>query len=1262
MWRRTGPAPCSVIPIEARALGTVYGRGRTDGARLLIGSVKTNLGHLEAAAGVAGFIKTVLAVQHGQIPRTLNYQMPNPHIPFQELHLKVVDEEQEWPVTGRVRRAGVSSFGFGGTNAHVVVEQAPESVGVSGSVVSVPVSMPVCTLVVSGKTADRVAATAGVLAQWMVGAGASVGLAQVAHTLNHHRTRHARFATVCAGDREQAVAGLAALAAGVAGPGVVLPHEGSCGSGTVFVYSGQGSQWVGMGRQLLADEPAFSAAVAEVEPIFVEQTGFSLTEVLSGGAPVVGIDRIQPVLVGVQVALTELWRAYGVTPDAVIGHSMGEVSAAVVAGALSLAEGLRVITVRSALMSRLAGAGAMALVELDAAGTEALLASYPEVSVAVHASPRQTVIAGPPEAVDAVIAVVAASDRLARRVEVDVASHHRTVDPILPELRAALADLAPQPPAIPMVSTVTGDHSPRCDADYWVANLRTPVRFAEAIAAAGAAHSIFVEISPHPLLTHAITENLADVHHHALGTLTRDTPDTLTFHTNLNATHTTHPPATDHPPEPHPHLPTTPWHHTHHWITTSKRRWSAAAPKIGTLLGEGFTVSSQPVIHVWQARLAPNAKPYPGYHRLHGLEVVPVSVLLQTLLTAAGELGVAAVSAVRFEQPIMLDRPKVIQVVADGDSLRITAGSAVDGSPEPWTTHVTARLSRFVPATGDVAVPDQGLSDSADAPIAELLHARGVEGQPFGWSIGSYAATPSGLRARVDLDDVCLEARTAGLLDAATHIAALAGASDSRLFVPATVEQVWVADPLRAANGSVAMRRTGGDADEVVVDIDASALDGALCLGLRSLRYVALESETAPTQPAADPRRFAHSIGWQPTRHEMASPTGPIAVIGATQAVAELRTHLGDLGFTTGELADARYVLYVAEGQPAADGESDLDAAVRMSTQLTELVRVVAERADRYPVMLWVLTTGVREAADRAAVRQSALWGLAGVIAAEHPDLWGGVVDQAPGRQLRETAAAMAATLATPSKTVLLLRDGTFLAPELLPLADQPVREALRCRSDAAYLITGGLGTLGLLMATWLADHGAHRILLAGRHPLPPRSKWDDSGIDPQMRHRISTIRELERRGVTVDVLPVDIGSADDVRAMLTARDRLGAPPIRGVIHAAGVTHDELLAFVSDGSMREVMWPKIQGAQVLDEAFPCGSIDFFYLTSSAASVFGVAGQGSYAAANAYLDALARARNRAGCHSVSVDWAAWRGLGFAADAPIVADELTPGSVT
>ena len=227
----------------------------------------------------------------------------------------------------------MSSFGFGGTNAHVVLEQGPDPVpgtaGVAGS------AGAVTTLVVWGKTAERVASTAGMLAQWMDGAGAEVALAEVAHTVNHHRARHAKFATVAALDREQAVAGLRALAAGRSADGVVAPHQGECRPGTVFVYSGQGSQWAGMGRQLLADEPVFAAAVAELEPVFVEQAGFSLQQVLAAGEPVVGIDRIQPVLMAMQLALTELWRCYGVQPDAVIGHSMGEVTAAVVAKALT---------------------------------------------------------------------------------------------------------------------------------------------------------------------------------------------------------------------------------------------------------------------------------------------------------------------------------------------------------------------------------------------------------------------------------------------------------------------------------------------------------------------------------------------------------------------------------------------------------------------------------------------------------------------------------------------------------------------------------------------------------------------------------------------------------------------------------------------------------------------------------------------------------------------------------------------------------------
>ena len=343
-------------PIEARALGRVLGRARPQSAPLLIGSVKPSLGHLDAAAGIAGFIKAVLAVQRGHIPANRNFHAPNPHIPFEDLGLKVVDKATDWPAAGGSRDGP-------GCRRLVSVARMRMWCWSRGQIRCLARLAwrgrrgAVTTLVVWGKTAERVASTAGMLAQWMDGAGAEVPLAEVAHTVNHHRARHAKFATVAALDREQAVAGLRALAAGRSADGVVAPRQGERRPGTVFVYSGQGSQWPGMGRQLLADEPVFAAAVAELEPIFVEQAGFSLQQVLAAGEPVVGIDRIQPVLMAMQLALTELWRCYGVQPDAVIGHSMGEVTAAVVAKALTPRDGLRVIATRSRLMSQLSGQG-----------------------------------------------------------------------------------------------------------------------------------------------------------------------------------------------------------------------------------------------------------------------------------------------------------------------------------------------------------------------------------------------------------------------------------------------------------------------------------------------------------------------------------------------------------------------------------------------------------------------------------------------------------------------------------------------------------------------------------------------------------------------------------------------------------------------------------------------------------------------------------------------------------------------------------------
>jgi phthiocerol/phenolphthiocerol synthesis type-I polyketide synthase D len=280
-------------PIEFEALTATYGRG--DG-QCALGAVKTNLGHLEAAAGVAGFIKAVLVLERGQIPPNLHFTRWNPAIGASATRFFVPTETAPWPESTGPRRAGVSSFGIGGTNAHVVLEQGPDPVA-EGAAES-PVGAAVTTLVVSGKTAERVGLAAGVLAEWMDGAGAEVGLADVAHTLDHHRSRHAKFATVCARGRAEAVAGLRALAAGLPADGVVGAHDGSCRSGTVFVYSGQGSQWAGMGRQLLADEPVFAAAVAELEPVFVELVGFSVQQVLADGVAVSGDAQAQPVIMG----------------------------------------------------------------------------------------------------------------------------------------------------------------------------------------------------------------------------------------------------------------------------------------------------------------------------------------------------------------------------------------------------------------------------------------------------------------------------------------------------------------------------------------------------------------------------------------------------------------------------------------------------------------------------------------------------------------------------------------------------------------------------------------------------------------------------------------------------------------------------------------------------------------------------------------------------------------------------------------------------
>ncbi|WP_153044937.1 type I polyketide synthase [Mycobacterium kansasii] len=717
-------------PIEFEALASTYGRGQGSCA---LGAVKTNIGHLEAAAGIAGFIKAALAVQHATIPPNLHFSQWNPGIDAAPTRFFVPTENTAWPATeggGGPRRAAVSSFGLGGTNAHVIIEQGPELTPASdaGSHPDTHPDAQVSTLVVTGKTAQRVAATAAVLAEWMDGPGAAVALADVAHTVNHHRARHAKHGIVVARQRAQAVAGLRALAAGQHSPGVVRPLDGSRGPGTVFVYSGRGSQWAGMGRQLLADEPAFAAAVAELEPVFVEQAGFSLHEVIAGGLELVGIERIQLGLIGMQLTLTQLWRSYGVQPDLVIGHSMGEVAAAVVAGALTPAEGLRVTATRSRLMAPLSGQGGMAMLGLGAEQTEALIADYPQVTLGIYNSPRQTVIAGPTAQIDELIARVRAQNRFASRVNIEVAPHNPAMDALQPQMRSELADLTPRTPTIPIISTTYEnlDTRPAFDAEHWATNMRNPVRFQQAIARAGA--QTFIEISAHPLLTQAIADTLEAARpepaiYANIGTLQRDTDDTVTFRTNLY-TALDHPPQTPHPPEPHPAIPATPWQHTRHWITAAA---GAGRRTPNTVAAPGQVRSENGALDDWCYELAWPARPAPDtetsnparwlvvadaglcaeMRRAAGADT-RVELLAQAALAADGDPGTLLealrdVDHVLYAPPVGDDPLDVAQAYRLFHAAR-RLSAAMTGSSSPAKLFIVTRNAQPV-AEGDRATP-----------------------------------------------------------------------------------------------------------------------------------------------------------------------------------------------------------------------------------------------------------------------------------------------------------------------------------------------------------------------------------------------------------------------------------------------------------------------------------------------------------------------------------------------------------------------------
>ncbi len=1252
-------------PIELDALSAVFGE-RGESAPLVLGSVKTNLGHLESASGVAGFIKTVLSVQQGFIPRHVNFSELTPNAGVGASKFRIAGEALPWPVVSRPRRAGVSSFGVSGTNAHVIVEQAPV---VEGGAAAVVPAVPVSTLVVSGKSPARIAATAGVLAQWMATDGAEIALADIAETLRENRSRFKYTASVSARDHAAAIAGLRALAEGESAPGVTEPRPRPSLSRPVFVFSGQGSHWVGMGRRLLADEPVFAAAVDDLEPVFVRLVGFSLRDVIAGGVEISGDAQVQPVIMGLQLALAALWRSYGVVPDAVIGHSMGEVSAAVVAGALTPEQGLAVIGVRSRLMSRQAGQGAVALLELDSAAALELLAGYPGVEVAGYLSPRQTVVAGAPADVDAVIAAVAAGERFARRVNMEVASHTAFMDPILDELREQLADLVPVPPTIPFYSTAvdpTGP-TPLLDAEYWVANVRQPALVSQAVRVAAADHDTFIEISPHPLLTHSIIETAEAVTADPLtvaSTLRRGDDETLSFHVQL-AELGRYPGGTGTAKAGgFAELPSTPWLHTWHWLCVPER--GSQAPDVHPLLGAHVELLTGGN-HVWQNDLGPRAVSWLAENPAQGQVLVPVAALIEMVVAAGSQaLGMPAESIVvkglRIEQPMVLDGG--VQVT--------TQLNEVDGQ-----THVEIHARAAGESWSRYAIADIAVA-SAEQPVEPSAEHRVL-------ALSENVATHPAYRLHPALLDAALRQLAEGIPVAesgqdAGEVGYLPTAVAAvRVYAPAG-RQVRCHAELTSHEDSVAIGR--------VVLSDDSGVPLAELTGIelrpidpRSLR-VPLEqklfaTEWKPTELSA----LADDAGAAPGSWLVLSEPGAGALaeqLAARLSAPNRKVFTGPFadepalaGAVANAAADPGHPpagIVVLLDQQGFDG-TDPDGAQARARELVWTASSVARAAvagwattaSTTKPRLWLVSRGglafggEHEPGDPAIGALKGLvrtWRFPGELArvlADEPDLGATLVDLDTTAEPAVAVDTVLVELGAPLRDDVIAWRGGQRHTERLVRAtlDEAGSRAAEVRADGAYVLTGGLGGLGIVVARWLVARGAGRLVLNGRS-------------EPSEDQRV-VLDELAA-GAEVVFVAGDISSPGVAQRLVAAAQQTGKS-LRGVVHAAGVLGDGLVTAVTRESLESVWSAKALGAArlhaALQEAASATQLDWWVGFSSMAALLGLPGQLGYSTSNAWLDALMAWRHASGLPATAIDWGQWSDVGLGRSMSLsVLDPISP----
>ncbi|MET9418698.1 type I polyketide synthase [Streptomyces klenkii] len=1271
-----GPGTAVGDPIEYTSINAVYGRGR---GRCALGSVKTNIGHSEPVSGIAGVIKAAECLRRGTIPPNLNFAEWNPSILRDEAsRLFVPTALTKWPVTGAPRLAAVCSYGVTGTNAHVVLEATPKAARRrTARHVARAAQEPARLFLLSGTSPQSLSAAASRLADWADSAqGRSAVLADAAHTLAMRRCHADHRLGLVARDHGELAVRARAFAAGEPADGVVsgvpvLPPEHA---GPVFVFTGQGSQRPGMCRRLLADEPTFASAIDELEPLIQAEAGFSLREMLSEPERLSGIDKIQPVLFGIQVALAVLWRSWGIIPAAVIGQSLGEVAAAVVAGALSREDGAKVICRRSALLATISG-GAMASVLLGADEVRAAIerAGADGVSLAVLTSPTSTVVSGDATQIAALVRTWKANGIAARMIDVDVASHSSQVDPILADLTTALADLPPVVPGGGFFSTVSADPlSPGpLDSGYWARNQRGTVRFQAAVSAALAAgHRLFIECTAHPLAVRPILEtaqanDITDAV--AVGTLRQDADDTDASLSHLAAVHCAGYDRIDwgtHYGDGRlADLPTTAWRRTRHGGDDVPYRL-VAPHLVGAgqhpLLGGHVHDPDTPERHLWQTPISPHRLPWLGDHQVAGVPVLPGTGFAEMALAAGAQVfgtDRIALEGLRAQAPLVLDPEPTVttrltvqgqqaqaEVVSAGeDGVVVHATATVQPLPngeaphmpettacatEEWTDAAPADLYRHFRECHDVrhgpaftAVERIRISPGHDQAVARLRIADTA--RVSAWMMALHPAL---------LDELVQTVVAAWLEYCATSPGPV---------VVAGFDEIRVHGPTGHAR-TAAVQIHQADDLACTASGQLTTADGTVVAEVRGLR---LTNITPPEQRYTS--RLAH-LTWTPEPLlEDREPDGEsrwlvitdddnpwaprlATLLGKKSAGSSLLTHPQGSNLPEEVLAEALEdpsvppvtALALVLGPP---GSADRTPAVIARENLTRTLTVVQHLARRTdPPRLWVLWRG-----DDFPLAAAGLPGLLRVVAFEHPELAPSSIEISGTTPLDAILDDLLATKQPITEIAWrygvrhLARIRTGPGPLTSPVAG-PVRPG------DAYLVTGGLGGLGGLAVRWLAEHGAGRIVACGR-----------TAPSEAIAEKLDTLRSAT--GADISVLLGDIADPSTAKqAVDTAVN--GGMVLRGVLHAAGVVEDATLANLDEELTARVWRGKAEGAWALHQATLPHDLDFFALYSSVAGLLGSPGQGAYAAGNTFLDAFAAWRRSLGLPATAIAWGAWSQAG------------------